>query len=81
MTSKDMKFDSLPVGKLAILVHPSCENLGNLIDLLKQYFHTARADSAHTARHKACRIAHRNACARFSVVHAEISFICHTNLF
>ena len=32
MNGKDMKFNTLPVGKLAILVHPSCETLGNLID-------------------------------------------------
>ena len=32
MKSTDSKFNTLPIGKLAILVHPSCEALGKKID-------------------------------------------------
>ena len=51
MNGKDMKFNTLPVGKLAILVHPSCETLGNLIDQHLTNWRKARETDENEAMH------------------------------
>ncbi|MBR5046775.1 MAG: ribose-phosphate pyrophosphokinase-like domain-containing protein, partial [Eubacterium sp.] len=51
MNGKDLKFKSLPVGKLGILVHPSCEALGRLIDQHLTTWRKARETDENEAAH------------------------------
>ncbi len=51
MKSTDSKFNTLPIGKLAILVHPSCEELGKKIDQYIVNWRSKRETDAHDAIH------------------------------
>ena len=75
MKSKDSKFNSLPVGKLGIIVHPSCKELGDKIDKYivewRKNRETDESEAIHFQDYARETFLIRSTCARFGTGEAK----------